>query len=72
MLPMDCIPVFLSGVLASFVLGHDLGAEMPQGASAVVGGDGVPLTDVRRCLRWYEEHALSCSMELVSFARSRN
>lgn len=50
--------------------GHDPGAEMPQGASAVVGGDGVPLTGVRRCLRWYKEHALSCSMKLVFFARS--
>jgi hypothetical protein len=52
------------------VLGHDPGAEVPQGASAVVGGEGVPLTDVPRCLRWYEEHALSCSMELVFFTKS--
>jgi hypothetical protein len=52
------------------VLGHDPGAEMPQGASVVVGGEGVPLTDIWRCLRWSEEHALSFSMDLVSFARS--
>jgi hypothetical protein len=29
-------------------LGHVPGAEVPQGASAVVGGDGVPLADVWR------------------------
>lgn len=48
------------------VLGHDPGAEEPQVASAVIGGDRVHLTDIPRCLQWCEEHALSCSMELVA------
>jgi hypothetical protein len=52
-------------------LGHVSGAEMPQSADAVVGDDGVRLTDVPRCLRRYEEHALSCSMDLVSVMRPR-
>ena len=29
------------------VFGHDAGAELPQVAFAVVGGDGVPLTMIR-------------------------
>lgn len=48
------------------VLGHDPGAEEPQVTSAVIGGDRVHLTDNPRCLQWCEEHALSCSMELVA------
>lgn len=43
----------------------DFSARQKGDASGLPGDDGVPATEGLRCSRGREEHALSCSMELV-------